>query len=29
MLINVIAAMDLPGSQTRWAKRLIEGARQE
>jgi AcrR family transcriptional regulator len=29
MLINVIAAMDLAGSQTRWARRLIEGARQE
>jgi AcrR family transcriptional regulator len=28
MLVNVIAAMDLPGSQARWARQLIEGARQ-
>jgi AcrR family transcriptional regulator len=28
MLINVIAAMDLGSSQARWAKQLIEGARQ-
>jgi AcrR family transcriptional regulator len=28
MLINVIAAMDLRGSQAQWAKQLIEGARE-
>jgi AcrR family transcriptional regulator len=27
MLINVIAAMDLSGSDARWAKQLIDGAR--
>lgn len=28
MLINVIAAMDLGGSQARWARQLIEGCRE-
>jgi AcrR family transcriptional regulator len=28
MLINVIAAMDLGSSQARWARRLIDGARE-
>lgn len=29
MLINVIAAMDLGSSQARWARQLIEGAREK